>query len=172
MLLTAPLLDKLCSLRGSASRPVLESVLTLALEIAHEGRGGRKVGTIFMVFDSEEVLKRSKCLIYDPLLGHPEPLKSIDHADMRETVKELARLDGAFVVSDDGIILSACRYLNASAEGINLLMGLGSRHMAAASMTRETQALAVVVSESSVVRIFERGAMMEELVPEILIRSR
>jgi DNA integrity scanning protein DisA with diadenylate cyclase activity len=67
-----------------------------------------------MVFDSEEVLKRSRCLIYDPLLGHPEPLKSIDHADMRETVKELARLDGAFVVSEEGIVLSACRYLNAS----------------------------------------------------------
>lgn len=172
MLVTAHLLDKICSLKEGASRAVLESVLTLALEIAHEGRGGRKVGTIFMVFDSAEVLKRYQCLIYDPLFGHPEPLKSIHHADMRETVKELARLDGAFIVSEEGIVLSACRYLNASAEGINLLMGLGSRHMAAASMTKETKALAVVVSESSVVRIFEGGAMIEELVPEILIRSR
>lgn len=91
---------------------------------------------------------------------------------MRETVKELARLDGAFIVSSEGIVLSACRYLNASADGINLLLGLGSRHMAAASMTRETQALAVVVSESSVVRVFERGELVEELIPEILIRSR
>jgi len=172
MLVTAHLLDKICSLKESASRPVLEGVLTLALEIAHEGRGGRKVGTIFMVFDSEEVLKRSKCLIYDPLLGHPGPLKSIDHADMRETAKELARLDGAFIVSDEGIVLSACRYLNASSEGINLLLGLGSRHMAAASMTRETQALAVVVSESSVVRVFAKGELIEELIPEVWVRSR
>ena len=172
MLVTAHLLDKICSLKESASRPILEGVLTLALEISHEGRGGRKVGTIFMVFDSQEVLKRSKCLIYDPLLGHPEHLKNIENADMRETVKELARLDGAFIVSGEGIVLSACRYLNASAEGINVLLGLGSRHMAAASITNETQAIAIVVSESSVVRIFERGKMVEELIPEILIRSR
>jgi diadenylate cyclase len=171
MLLTSRVFEKLCSLK-EGSRAVLENVLTLALEIAHEGRGGKKVGTIFMVFDSEEVLTRSRCLIYDPLLGHPENLKSIDNADMRETVKELARLDGAFVVSGEGVVLSACRYLNASAEGINLLLGLGSRHMAAASMTRETQAIAVVVSESSVVRVFARGELMEELIPEILIRSR
>ncbi len=51
-------------------------------------------------------------------------------------------------------------------------MGLGSRHVAAASMTRETQALAIVVSESSVVRIFVQGQLMEELVPEIWVRSR
>lgn len=172
MLVSAHMLDKICSLKEGANRPVLESTLTLALEIAHEGRGGRKVGTIFMVFDSEEVLKRSKCLIYDPLLGHPEPLKSIDNANMRETVKELARLDGAFVVSDEGIVLSGCRYLNASSEGINLLLGLGSRHMAAASMIRETQAIAVVVSESSVVRVFAKGELIEELIPEIWIRSR
>lgn len=73
MLVTAHLLDKICSPKESANRSVLEGVLTLALEIAHEGRGGKKVGTIFMAFDSKEVLKRSQCLIYDPLLGHPEP---------------------------------------------------------------------------------------------------
>ena len=172
MLLTTRVFDKLCSLKEGASRSVLESTLTLALEISHEGRGGKKVGTIFVVFDTEEVLKRSKCLIFDPLLGHPSHLLSIDNPDMRETVKELARLDGAFIVSEEGIVLSACRYLNASAEGISLLLGLGSRHMAAASITKETQAIAVVVSESSVVRIFERGEMIEELIPEILIRSR
>ncbi len=125
-----------------------------------------------MVGDSPEVLKRSKCLIYDPLWGHPETLKHIDHADMRETIKELARLDGAFVVSDEGVVLSACRYLNASAEGIHLLVGLGSRHMAAASMTKETGAVAVVVSESSVVRVFVKGEPIKELVPEIWVRSR
>jgi len=172
MLVTGHLVDKICGLKENASRPVLEGVLTLALEIAHEGRGGRKVGTIFVVFDSEEVLQRSKCLIYDPLLGHPEHLKNVGNADMRETVKELARLDGAFIVCGEGIVLSACRYLNASAEGINLLLGLGSRHMAAASMTRETQAIAVVVSESSVVRVFAKGKLIEELIPEVWVRSR
>jgi diadenylate cyclase len=172
MLVTAHALDKICSFNEGLNRPVLEKVLTLALEIVHEGRGGKKVGTIFMVFDSAAVLKRSQCLIYDPLLGHPDPLKGIDNANMRETVKELARIDGALVVSEEGVVLSGCRYLNASAEGINLLLGLGSGHMAAASMTRETQALAVVVSESSMVRVFAKGELIEELKPEIWVRSR
>jgi hypothetical protein len=39
MLVTAHLLDKICSLKESSIRPVREGVLTLALEIAHEGRG-------------------------------------------------------------------------------------------------------------------------------------
>lgn len=42
MLLTTRVFDKLYSLKEGASRSVLESVLTLALEISHEGRGGKK----------------------------------------------------------------------------------------------------------------------------------
>jgi len=45
-------------------------------------------------------------------------------------------------------------------------------HYISASMTRETQALAVVVSESSVVRVFAKGELIEELIPEVWVRSR
>ena len=85
---------------------------------------------------------------------------------MRETVKELAQLDGAFVVSEDGVVVSACRYLDTSSHEIKLPLGLGSRHMAAASITRQTDAMAVVVSESSVVRVFDGGAIVAEIIPE------
>jgi len=113
------------------------------------------VVTLFVVFDSEAVLQRSRCLILDPLAGHPDSNKRIDDHDVRETIKELAQLDGAFIVSNTGVVISACRYINASSQGIALPLGLGSRHMAAASITKETEAIAVVVSESSVVRVFE-----------------
>jgi len=46
-------------------------------------------------------------------------------------------------------------------------LGLGSRHVAAASITHETDAVAVVVSESSVVRIFDKGKLVAEIIPEI-----
>jgi hypothetical protein len=39
--------------------------------------------------------------------------------------------------------------------------------MAAASITKETEAIAVVVSESSIVRIFERGELVSEIIPEL-----
>ncbi len=146
---------------------VLEHVLTLAVEIAREGREGKKIGTMFIISDSADVLEQSWCLILDPLSGHPSDKRHIDDYSMRETIKELAQLDGAFIVSNDGVVISACRYINASADGIDLPLGLGSRHMAAASITKQTNALAVVVSESSVVRVFEGGEIVGETIPEL-----
>lgn len=150
----------------------LEAVIVLAVEIAREGREGRKVGTLFVVSDTEEVFRRSKPLILDPLLGHAPENKHIGDPNVRETVKELAQLDGAFVVSDDGVFLSATRYINASSEGIELPLGLGSRHMAAASVSKRTNAVAVVVSESSVVRIFDEGEVVSEIIPELWLLRR
>jgi len=166
------LFDKICAKKTGINRAVLEQVITLAVEIAREGREGRKIGTLFIVCDSEEVLKRSKCLILDPLLGHPDEVKHIADPDLRETVKELAQLDGAFIVSDSGVVVSACRYLNASSEGINLPLGLGARHMAAASISKQTKAVAVVVSESSLVRVFDHGELVAEIIPELWMLSR
>lgn len=145
----------------------LEEVVLLSVEIAREGREGRKVGTMFVVSDSDAVLERSRCLILDPLMYHADDAKHIGDPDMRETVKELAQLDGAFVVSNEGVVRSACRYLNASSEGVRVPLGLGGRHIAAASISRETSAVAVVVSESSVVRIFKGGTMVTEIIPEL-----
>lgn len=91
---------------------------------------------------------------------------------MRETAKELAQLDGAFVISADGTILSAARHLNADSVGISLPLGLGSRHVASAAITPSTRAVAVVVSTSSVVRVFARGQIVAEIIPKIWMLSR
>jgi DNA integrity scanning protein DisA with diadenylate cyclase activity len=166
------LFDTLCNESRGINRDTLEAVVTLAVEIAREGREGRKIGTLFVVGDVDEVLRRSKDMILDPLSGHPIEKKRLTHHDMRETIKELAQLDGAFIVSDDGVALSACRYIDASSAGISLPLGLGSRHMAGASITRQTNAVAVVVSESSIVRVFDNGELISEIIPEIWMLSR
>ena len=166
------LFDKEFLTKREVNPQVLESVVLLAIEIAREGREGRKIGTIFTVSDSEEVLRRSRNLILDPLAGHPDELKKIDDPNLRETLKELAQLDGAFVISGSGTALSACRYLSATAEGVDLPLGLGSRHMAAASITRMTEAVAVVVSESSLVRVFDNGELVSEVIPELWMLRR
>jgi hypothetical protein len=44
--------------------------------------------------------------------------------------------------------------------------------MAAASITNETNAVAVVVSESSIVRVFDNGEIVSEIIPEIWLLSR
>jgi DNA integrity scanning protein DisA with diadenylate cyclase activity len=150
----------------------LEQVILLAVELSREGREGRKVGTMFVVSDSVHTLRHSKCLILDPLWFHPDDQKRITDPNMRETVKELSLLDGAFIISDEGIVISATRYINASSEGVDLPLGLGSRHMAAASITKHTNAIAVVVSESAIVRIFDDGKVISEIIPELWLFKR
>jgi len=146
---------------------VLESLLGLAVEIAREGREGRRVGTLFTLGDADAVLARSRALILDPLLGHPESARLVTNPDLRGTIKELAQLDGGFVVSQGGIVLSACRYLDAVAAHVDVPLGLGSRHLAAANMSAVTNAVGIVVSESSVVRIFCHGQLVGEIIPEL-----
>ena len=146
---------------------VLESMIGLAVEIAREGREGRRVGTLFMLGDEDAVLARSRPLILDPLLGHPESSRHVTNLNLRGTLKELAQLDGGFVVSHDGIVLSACRYLDAAAALGDVPLGLGSRHIAAANMRAVTKALGIAVSESSVVRLFCRGRLVAEIIPEV-----
>ena len=92
------LFKEVCSERRGINTRALEQTVTLAVEIAREGREGRKIGTLFVVGDSAEVLKTSRPLILDPLAGHPHEAKHIADPNVRETLKELAQLDGAFVV--------------------------------------------------------------------------
>jgi len=172
MIKSLDLLDDVCCTGRNINLKTLEQVLLLALEIAREGREGRKIGTMFVVSDSDEVMKQSKNLILDPLKGHPKKFKSINDPNMRETIKELAQLDGAFVVSDDGVVISACRYINSSSEGIDLPLGFGARHMAGAFISKATDAVAVVVSESSMVRIFDDGDLVSEIIPELWMLSK
>jgi diadenylate cyclase len=161
------LFGEVCSAKREVNPEVLEQTVSLAVEIAREGREGRKIGTLFVVGDSGAVIKRSKPLILDPLHGHPDESKQIENPDVRETIKELAQLDGAFLVSNAGVVLSAARYIDAASDSLNLPLGLGSRHMAGASISHQTNAVAVVVSESSMVRMFDDGELVSEIVPEL-----
>ena len=166
------LFEEICSERRQVDTRVLEQTVALAVEIAREGREGRKIGTLFVVGDSDEVMRHSRPMILDPLLGHPEETKRIDDPDVRETLKELAQLDGAFVVSEEGVVLSAARYIDALSTSLDLPLGLGSRHMAGASVSHRTNAVAVVVSESSMVRVFDDGELVSEITPELWMLGR
>ena len=48
---------------------VLESLIELAVEIAREGREGRRVGTLFTLGDETAVLARSRPLIFGSVIG-------------------------------------------------------------------------------------------------------
>src|SRR5438128_8057053 len=146
---------------------VLDPLIGLAVEIAREGREGRRVGTLFTLGDETAARPKSRTLILDPQLGHPESSRHVTNLNLRGTIKELAQLDGGFVVSREGTVLSACRYLDAGATQVDVPLGLGSRHIAAANMSAVTRAVGIVVSESSVVRLFCHGQLVGEIIPEL-----
>jgi len=157
----------ICQRVRRCNKKNLEPTIELAVEIAREGREGRRIGTLFTFGDADAVLARSRPLILDPLAGHTQQARQITDPNLRGTIKELAQLDGAFVVSDQGIVVSACRYLDAAASNVALPYGMASRHLAGASISQVTDAVAIVVSESSMVRVFDDGKLVAEIIPEL-----
>jgi DNA integrity scanning protein DisA with diadenylate cyclase activity len=147
---------------------VFETLLSLALEISLEGKEGRKPnGTIFVMGKHEDVLKYSHPMVINPFQGYPEEERNILDPRLKETVKEFSSIDGAFIFREDGVILAAGRHLDASGESIEIPLGLGSRHRAAAGITSLTDALAIVVSEETGgVRIFHHGKIFMEIEKE------
>ena len=71
------------------------------------GREGKSIGAMFVLGDHEKVLKRSKQLVLNPLLGYGEEDRSVLNPFMDETIKELALIDGAFIVRGNGVVESA-----------------------------------------------------------------
>ncbi len=156
---------------GIANRDVVSAVLRLALDIAVEGREGRKIGTAFIIGNSDDILKNSHQAIINPYKGqHPDDC-DIKNEHNWESVKEFAQLDGVFVVNNDGRITAAGRYLNINTGSISLPGGMGGRHLAAAAITLDLPVIGVTVSESGgVVRIFRDGKCIQTIRSDVRIR--
>jgi DNA integrity scanning protein DisA with diadenylate cyclase activity len=144
---------------------VFDALLNLSLEISLEGKEGRKpIGTIFVLGKHEDVLKFSHPMVINPFQGYPEGERNILDPRLKETIKEFSTIDGAFIFREDGVILAAGRHLDATGENIEIPLGLGSRHRAAAGITSLTDALAIVVSEETGgVRLFHHGKIFTEI---------
>lgn len=144
----------------------LKAVIDLATEIGREGREGKPVGTIFVVGDTRKVLSLSRMLGFDPVRGYSKKERDIRDRRVRESMKEIAKLDGAVIVHEDGTVVAAARYIDVLADGITLSKGLGSRHWTAAAVSKRTKAIAIAVSESTgIVRVFQNGEVMLHLAP-------
>jgi len=144
----------------------LKAVVDLATELGREGREGKPIGTIFVVGDTRKVLGMTRILGFDPVRGYSRRERNLKDRRVRESLKEIAKLDGAIIVNRDGTVEAAARLIDCAADGITLSKGLGSRHWAAAAISRRTRAIAIAVSESTgVVRLFQNGEVVLHIEP-------
>jgi len=147
------------------SRPaVFERVIEIASKLGVEGREGKPVGTLFVIGDTQRVMRHSRQMIFNPFKGYPEKERNILDPKLEETVKEFSTIDGAFVIRASGVIEAAGRYLLTTTISEKLPQGLGARHEAAASITAATRAVAIAVSESTGnVSVFKNGKIVMEI---------
>ena len=144
------------------------AAVDIALDIGALGREGKPVGTILVIGNSKKVLRSSRQAVFNPFKGYPKREKMITNPEVVESIKELSLIDGAVIISTAGVVEAAGRHLDAASPVTKQLRGLGSRHRAAAGITRKTEAVALVVSESTGrVTIFEGGHIVAALEPVI-----
>jgi DNA integrity scanning protein DisA with diadenylate cyclase activity len=144
----------------------LKAVVDLATEIGREGREGKPVGTMFVVGDARKVMAMSRPIGFDPVKGYSRRERNLRDRRVRESIKEIAKLDGAIIVGRDGTVEAAARYIDVLAEGVTLSRGLGTRHVSAAAISARTNTVAVTVSESTgVVRLFQHGEVVLHIEP-------
>jgi DNA integrity scanning protein DisA with diadenylate cyclase activity len=144
----------------------LRAVVDLATEIGREGREGKPVGTMFVVGDTRKVLTMARPVNFNPFRGYSKNERDIRDRNVREQIKDIAQLEGALIIGRDGVAEAACMYIDTTADGITLSKGLGTRHWAAAAISRKTKAIAICVSQSSgTVRIFQDGQVVLHIEP-------
>jgi diadenylate cyclase len=146
------------------SSQVVESLIHVAMEIGAEGYEGHPTGTILVIGDSTAVMEKSRQLTLNPFQGMSEADRNCLDPPIRDALKTFAMLDGAFIIREEGVVLSAGRYLQVVSKDANVPMGLGSRHSAAAAVTMETKAVGITVSQTTgTVRVFKEGKIVLEL---------
>lgn len=149
-------------LKGTGvSEKIFEAAIEIAIEIRREGREGRPIGTAFLLGDSANVMAKSRQLILNPFQGYKREERMITDPDIHDNIKEFAQLDGVFVISGDGVVEAAGRYITIDTGMVKIQKGLGTRHSSVAAMTFATESIGIVVSQSGgVIRIFRHGKIV------------
>jgi DNA integrity scanning protein DisA with diadenylate cyclase activity len=116
---------------------------------------------MFVVGDTRKVLTMSRPMNFNPFRGYSPAERDVRDRQVREQIKDIAQLEGAFLIRRDGVAVAACMRIEAPDRGYTLSMGLGTRHAAAAAISKSTRALAITVSQSSgTVRLFQNGEVV------------
>jgi len=146
------------------SDEVFDAVFHICTEISIEGREGKAVGTTFLVGDTKHVLEKSRQIILNPFEGHRPESRVITNPELKENIKALAQLDGAFVITGDGFVESVGRYITVDSSTVKLPPGMGTRHNSVAAITAVTKTVGIVVSQSGGgITVFRNGQIVKKI---------
>lgn len=145
-----------------SSETIIETIIEIGQEIGREGREGKKVGTLFVIGEYDEIEPYCRQLIMNPFKGYERDLLNVvNNSSLVETIKNFAQLDGAFIIDHEGHIISAGTYIDVDTSNVKPYQGWGTKHLAATAITTETNAVAVLVSESGgSVKVFKNGKLV------------
>ena len=142
---------------------VLKAVLSLALELGRVRK--QPAGALYIIGDTDNILKYSTPLFMNPFEGQPEEKRNVKDKWLRDTLKEYARLDGAIIIDKEGVVQAAGVYINADTRNVDVLIE-GTRHATAAAITHQTDAIAITVSEKTgMVVLFKSGKPLLKVGP-------
>jgi DNA integrity scanning protein DisA with diadenylate cyclase activity len=147
------------------SETVIETIIEIAQEIGQEGREGKKVGTLVVIGEPDELKAYSKQLIMNPFHGYSKDMLNVlENSHLSESIKNFAQLDGCFTVDNEGNLMSAGTYLDVDTSEVKPYQGWGTKHLAAVAITQVTSSVAVLVSESGgAVKVFKNGKLILRL---------
>lgn len=149
---------------SDVNEDVFDAVFHICTEISIEGREGKPVGTTFLIGDTKNVLQKSRQIILNPFEGHKPEDRMVMNPGLKENIKALAQLDGAFVITGDGFVESVGRYITVDTSSVKLLPGMGTRHNSVAAITQVTKTVGIVVSQSGgVITIFRNGQILKKI---------
>ncbi|RZN62593.1 MAG: diadenylate cyclase [Methanonatronarchaeia archaeon] len=165
-----PIFESVSQDTSKINTDIVKTVINLAIKIGSEGREGNAIGTGFIIGDTEKVMDKSRQILINPYKCQEKEVRDVKNHDNWENIKEIAQVDGVFIIDEEGLIQSAGRYLDITGKDIELKKGLGARHIACAGITKETEAIAVSVAKSGgVVRMFKDGEIIGEIEPSVRI---
>jgi len=143
---------------------VLEAAFNLGTKIAKEGKEGFPAGALFIMGDMNKVLNNTTDSLRNPLKGSAQDELNIKDKANWNTIKEFSMLDGAVVLDKFGNPVAAGRYVMFK-DGFEREIedGLGGRHLAASYISRNTDAVSLVVSSEGIIRIYKDGEKIYEV---------
>jgi DNA integrity scanning protein DisA with diadenylate cyclase activity len=157
-------------------RSVVKRTIEVLIGLSLKGYEGKPVGAIFLIGDIEGVRRHTSQMIINPFKGW----KDINILDEKQllTFESFSQIDGAFILDHRGFAHYAGRMIHVRSDDdcgskgmddkVKDRTGTGTRWRASKHITEKTKSVAVSLSHSGDITVFERGKEIGRMVRRLM----